>query len=134
MLFQLPLHLTGPGSSVSLDSECFHEQQLHVWTSEHTAQLSHQVLHVQKLRSLTWVPVTEIDKTSRKCRCRGKHDTHLNILHNYCTRRQSVLKDFSGEDETDNALIVYTGKLFLLFANKKISYQVVQESSLIFLG
>lgn len=59
---------------------------------------------------------------------------YMIILHNYSTQRQSVLKDFSGEDETDNALIVYAGKLFILFASKKISYQVVQESSLIFLG
>lgn len=45
-----------------------------------------------------------------------------------------MLKDFSGENKTGNALIVYTGKLFILCTNKKISYQVGQESPLIFLG
>lgn len=60
--------------------------------------------------------------------------TYTRTLHSHCTHRQSVLKDFSGEDETGNALIEYTVKLFILCTNKNISYQVVQESPLIFLG
>lgn len=59
---------------------------------------------------------------------------HMNSLHNHCTQGQSVLKDFSGENEIGSALIVYTGKLFILCTDKKVSYQVVQESPLIFLG
>lgn len=53
-----------PVAGLPPDSECFHEQQLHVWTSEHTVLKStSSSCHI---RSLTQIPVTGIAKTSRK--------------------------------------------------------------------